>query len=89
SGADVTVLPVRVLNRIDAEYLETAILYGVAGGRTRVDVYRVALQLGPHTVNAVHVVGVLSTSNIVLGRDVLNQLSVTLNGPANMTEIEG
>ncbi len=89
TGADVTALSVRVLRQINAEYVETLRLYGITGGRIRVDMYRVALQVGPHTVSPVRVAGIGATSNAVLGRDVLNHLTITLNGPANMTEIEG
>lgn len=89
TGANVTALPLRELNRIDAEYLESVMLYGIAGGRVRVDMYRVAIQLGPHIFGRIRVAGIAAANNAVLGRDVLNQLTVILDGPANMTEIEG
>lgn len=89
TGADVTALPLRALKEIDAEYLESVTLLGIAGGRVRVDTYRVVIQLGPHTMGGVRVIGVAASSNAVLGRDVLNQLTMVLDGPANVTEIEG
>ena len=89
TGADVSTLPLRVLKRIAAEYLETATLRGVAGGRITVDLYRVAVRVGPHTIPTVRVAGVASTTDAVLGRDVLNHLKVTLDGPAQTSEIEG
>lgn len=87
TGADVTALPLRLLNRIAAGYLETVTLRGITGGRVRVDMYQVMIQVGPHTVGAVRVVGVAATTDAVLGRDVLNQLVITLDGPAQTTEI--
>lgn len=89
TGADVSTLPLRVLKRIGAEYLETAVLRGMAGGRATVDLYRVAVRVGPHTVPAVRVAGVASTTDAVLGRDVLNHLKITLDGPAQTIELEG
>jgi predicted aspartyl protease len=88
TGADVSTLPLRVLKRIGAEYLETATLLGVAGGRITVDPYRIAVRVGPHTAPTLRVAGVASTTDAVLGRDVLNHLKVTLDGPAHTIEIE-
>lgn len=89
TGADVTTLPLRLLSQIGAEYVETATLTGIAGGRVVVDLYRVSIRIGSQTIPGIRVAGVLSSTNAVLGRDVLNYLVVSLHGPANVTEIEG
>ena len=60
---------------------------GTAGGRVEVDLYLVAIQLGAELVYGLHVVSIPSTKEAIIGRDVLNQLIVTLNGPAGVTEV--
>jgi len=52
-----------------------------------VDVYVLNIRVGPHWVRGVRVVAVAAHTEIVLGRNVLNHLIVTLNGLAGVTEI--
>lgn len=87
SGADATMLPFSVLEQIQAEVLETRYLRTVTGKRTIVELYRVSLQLGPYHFHAVRAIATNSLDEVILGRDVLNQLIVTLNGLAAVTEI--
>jgi len=87
SGADATMLPFAVLEQVQAEILETRYLCTVTGKRTIVDIYRVAIQVGPYHFRAVRAIATDSPAEIILGRDVLNQLIVTLNGLAAVTEI--
>ena len=60
----------------------------VTGARTLVDVYTVALAIGPHTFPHVRVAADKQNDMVVLGRDVLNHLILTLNGLASSTEIQ-
>ena len=87
SGADGTMIPSDVLQAVGAKYEDTVQMYGTAGGVQTVDRYTVAIQIGLHLVQAVHAVAIAPDSEAVLGRDVINELAVLLNGPAHMTEI--
>lgn len=87
SGADATIIPLHQLQRIKAKRLGEAYIRGIAGTRIAVVLYRVALRIGPHLVRGVRAVADPSNQNSILGRDVLNQLVVTLNGLASVTEI--
>lgn len=87
SGADATMIPFEVLQQIQAEEVETRYLRTVTGKRTVIDLYRVSVQIGPYHFPSIKVVATDSNSEIILGRDVLNQLVVTLNGLAGVTEV--
>jgi predicted aspartyl protease len=87
SGADATMIPLPVLEAIGAAYKESTWMKGVAGGRVEVDLYLAAIRIGPHVIGGLHVVGIPAAREAIIGRDVLNQLIVTLNGLASVTEI--
>ncbi len=52
-----------------------------------VEMTTIALRIGPHFFPYVRVAADKHNGLIVLGRDVLNQMRVTLNGLATTTEI--
>jgi len=87
SGADATMIPLPVLNAVGSVYKESAWMSGTAGGRVEVDLYLVAIRIGSTLVDGLHVVGIPAEKEAIIGRDVLNQLIVTLNGLAGVTEI--
>lgn len=87
SGADATMIPLRVLEAVEATYKETMWMRGVAGGRVEVDLYFVAVRIGSILIPGLHVIAAPFTDEAIVGRDVLNQLVVTLNGHANTTQI--
>ncbi|MEM7117822.1 MAG: retropepsin-like aspartic protease [Chloroflexota bacterium] len=87
SGADGTMLPIDILKSVGAEYADTVIMRGVAGGVQRLDRYTIRLRIGNQTVHSIEAVALDRGSEPILGRDVLNTLSLLLNGPANVTEL--
>ena len=86
-GADGTMIPLHILESVGAELFDRAYLRGVLGHRQSVSLYMVTLHIAGHTIYAVEAVAIDRDDNPILGRDVLNQLEVTLNGPATVTEI--
>jgi len=88
SGADGTMLPVDVLQAVGALYEDTVQMRGVLGESEQVDRYTVAIRLGLLTVHGIQAVAILTGTESVIGRDVLNNLVVTLNGPAFTTQVE-
>jgi predicted aspartyl protease len=87
SGADGTLVPLSQLRAIKAHRAGQVILRTVTGAPTVVDVYEVALQVGPHLFSYVRVAADKHNTLIVLGRDILNHLVITLNGLAAATEL--
>ncbi|GJM40503.1 MAG: hypothetical protein DHS20C20_07850 [Ardenticatenaceae bacterium] len=82
SGADGTMLPTAVLTQIEASYVDSVRMSGVTGAVERRDRYRVRLQIGDIVIKGIDAIAVESENEGLIGRDVLNQLIVTLNGLA-------
>ncbi len=87
TGADGTLLPKPLLTAVGAEYADTVVVRGSIEGTQRLDRYTVRIRLGSATIHAVSVVAMPANSEPLIGRDVLNHLVLTLNGPAQSTEL--
>jgi len=87
SGADATMIPDTLLRKIKARFVEHRNLRGVTGHRISVKRYLVTIHLGNEVVYGVRAVATSSGTELILGRDVLNQLVITLNGLAQVVEI--
>jgi hypothetical protein len=86
-GADATIIPVELLQQAGARRSRKAMMRGVTGSGALVDLFAVAIQLGPYRQGFLEVVGSVSNHEAIVGRDVLNHLLVTLNGPAAVVEV--
>jgi predicted aspartyl protease len=87
SGADGTTIPTDLLEQIGALSIGTGIMSGIWGERQVVNIYLVRLEIGPYALLGVRVAGVPNSVGFVLGRNILNHMAITLNGPATTTEI--
>lgn len=87
SGADATMIPVQVLTAVGAAYQDTLWMRGVTGARVEIDRYLVAIRIGAQLIHGLSVIGAPEEADAVLGRDLLNQLIVVLDGPAEAGEI--
>jgi len=87
SGADGTRVPVDLLDEIGARLVGAARIKGILGDSQVADIYLVSLRVGPHLLSTLRVVAAAEGDEIILGRNVLNQLVVTLNGLASAVEI--
>ncbi len=88
SGAEATVLPLDVLVAAGLEQVGRARLrWGNSPGQVY-DVYLGAIAIGPYRLTGVRVLADQRFGEAIVGRDVLNQLIVTLNGPGYVTQIE-
>ena len=87
SGADATMIPVSYLQEIGARRVDQKRIYGITGVSQAVDIYEVTLQLGSHRLSRIYAVADKANANIILGRDVLNHMMVTLNGLAQVVEV--
>lgn len=87
SGSDATQIPVRILREIGARKADERWLRDLSGISYRVTLYKVRIRIGSLVLYGIEVVGREGISEVIVGRDVLNQLIVTLNGLAQVTEI--
>jgi len=88
SGSDITQIPLSVLRAIGARDVDDRWVRDASGLRIPVAIYMVQLQIGVSVLPGVEVVGRTGSNETIVGRDVLNQFIVTLNGLANVTEIQ-
>jgi predicted aspartyl protease len=86
SGSDATQLPLSVLRSVGARPTDRRWVQDLGGVRYSLSTYAIRLKLGP-LIMPVEVIGRQGINEAVIGRDVLNQLVVTLNGLAFVTEI--
>jgi predicted aspartyl protease len=87
SGSDASLLPVSVFDLIRAIPVDKVRIRGILGQSYPANLYSVNIYIGTHRLFARQIAGVNSTEDILIGRNVLNQLEVILNGPASTTEI--
>jgi len=88
SGADATLIPTTILETVGATYKETGWMQGITVRRMEVDLYLTGIRVGTQLIEGVTVVGTTATIDPIIGRDVLNQLIVTLDGPGETTTIQ-
>jgi predicted aspartyl protease len=87
TGSDGTLVPVRILEAIEAIDVGEAILYGVLGETRNVHLYEVDIHIGDVTLPNVIVVGDDHGDEIVIGRNILNGLILLLDGQRNLTDL--
>ena len=87
SGSDGAMIPLSILKQINARRSSQVIFRSITGAGQIADIYEVSLRLGPHTFHKVRVIADRHNSMMMLGRDVLNHLVITLNGLAATTEL--
>ena len=87
TGADGTLVPQHYLDAIGARRVMETGLRSQWGERRVVYLYLVTLHIEEIELPGIYVVGDDQSNEIVLGRNVLNQLEIWLNGPANITRL--
>ncbi|MFZ0543986.1 MAG: retroviral-like aspartic protease family protein [Candidatus Promineifilaceae bacterium] len=87
SGADATMIPMRDLDEISARRVDRKRVRGVGGISYSVDIYEVSLSIGPFKIPKIYAVADRQNGEAILGRDVLNQFTTTLDGLAYMVHV--
>lgn len=87
SGADITMIPLSILKMMRARKSGKTNLKGIAGFSYTTDTYTILIGLGNADPFYLEVVGTQNITDPILGRDVLNQYEVLLNGPASTVSI--
>lgn len=87
TGSDATLIPIDELRKIGARYIETRGLRGFSGVTFQVDLYLIVVSIGKNSIGGIRAVAVARESEAIIGRDVLNQLIITLDGIAGTTTV--
>ena len=87
TGADNTLIPVDILELAQAPYVDRAYLRGITGERQPVNLYLVTLHIASLRIPGIRAAALPQREPAILGRDVLNQLYIGLDGPAGITEV--
>lgn len=87
TGADGTMAPKQLLEEIGATPIGRARLRWLWDESRHVQIYLVRLEIGPHVLRSVHIAGVVDSAEFILGRNVLNYLTFTVDGPAGVVEV--
>lgn len=88
TGADSTIVPLRHLRVLRAVALENANLRSQWGEHRIVKIFQVDIGIGEIRFPNIDVVGDDRGDEIILGRNLLNKLVLTLNGPKQELEIK-
>ena len=80
SGADGTMVPINILRSLNAQHVGQKLMRGVINDVSLINLYLVKMSIGDITIQGVEAVALPDSSECILGRDVLNQLQVTLDG---------
>ncbi len=87
TGADATLIPLKHLRAIGARRVFEVGLRSQWGERRIVFLYLVDVSIGGVVLPGVYVVGDDMGDEVVIGRDVLNRLRLTLDGPALLLQL--
>jgi len=85
TGADGTIVPLTILRQIGARYNDKRNLFGATGAGQLVGLYPIHVQIGTQLVYGINAAGY--GNEVIIGRDVLNQITVILEGPIGICEI--
>ena len=88
TGADATIAPVRQLPEIGAEETAPGWLRGITGERMPVALYFIDIHLDHMTIPGVRVIASATEEFTLLGRDVLNKLSLFLGSNFDTHNLE-
>lgn len=90
TGADASLVPLVYLRQLRLKPIRKKLLRSQWGERRSVDIFRIEMRIGNDLhLPWVEAVGDELGEEILLGRNVLNQLRIVLNGPELRLEITG
>jgi predicted aspartyl protease len=87
TGADTSIVPSRFLDLLPVQIDSQRLLRGYGGIRRSVDVYIVDVGIGTQRFPGVEIVADDIESDVIIGRNVLNRLRITLDGPGRGTDV--
>ncbi|MCI0576611.1 MAG: retroviral-like aspartic protease family protein [Chloroflexi bacterium] len=87
TGADATIVPVRFIAPLGLQVDARKYLRSQWGERRKVYTYFVDLEIAESRLPMIEIIADERGGEIILGRNVLNNLIMTLNGPKQMVDI--
>ena len=88
TGADITAIPLNVARRLDLQHRGIVFVEGSVGERVARHTFSASLSLDGISWTALRVMA-WNQDLVLLGRDVLNQYHITLDGPNQTLTITG
>lgn len=85
TGADCTLVPAAIVRQLELPQIDVIGITGVGGGKRRTTVHAALVELGELRMLARIVA---FADEAILGRDILNQAVVTLDGPGRVTSVD-
>ncbi|MCX6048300.1 MAG: retroviral-like aspartic protease family protein [Chloroflexi bacterium] len=83
SGSDGTIIPLTYLKQIGARKYQKKWIRTITGQRAQIDLYLISIQIGTTQRARLAVAGDPQLDEAIIGRDLLNQFVVTLDGLAS------
>lgn len=87
TGSDITVIPAQFLSNLDLKEFRQVIIQGYGAEPIRAPTYLLNINVGGQDVEFAEVILNESGDELLLGRNVLNDLTITLNGPTLCVEL--
>lgn len=87
TGADATIVPFHYIEPLGEQIDNRKYLRSQWGERRIVDVYLLDVQVGDHRLPLIEIVADERGTEAILGRSVLNRLTMVLDGPQQVLEI--
>lgn len=87
TGADMTIVPLVVLRRLHLKPVGQGKLISQWGDEHLVSFYLVDVEINDTLLPAIRVAGDESSSEILIGRNVLNKLPLLLDGPVQQVDV--
>lgn len=81
TGSDASLVPFSRLLELGAEETAPGWLVSITGERKPVSLFFIDVYVGESALSGIRVIGDLDTNEVIIGRDVLNKLSLFLDGP--------
>lgn len=89
TGADISLIPIAYISPLQSQVDDYRYLRSHWGEHRRVAIYSLDIAIGELRLPAVEVVGDDNGDEIILGRNILNKLILTLNGPIQEVQVSG
>jgi predicted aspartyl protease len=87
SGADFTIVPLSIVTAMNLPVVGEANLVSQWQDRREVHVYQLDIKIGSGILSSVEIAGDPDSEELVLGRNILNDLDLRLNGPTLRVEL--
>lgn len=87
TGADGSLLPVQILRQLGVELFDIKRLRSQWGESRSVETYLVDVGIGSQRLPLIEMVSDDASDEVLLGRNILNLLHLTLDGPKQVVEV--